>query len=147
MKSCIMNNQFLPLSYLSIFFLLLRWVWSTTKSLRNVPERNIHQLGFHNQIELIGLFLYSFNLVLSQLHQAIDVSLEAGIALWAPLKPQLEDVIMTTALENKWDCHMLRYSALLNTHLNDFITSIVTDIIELVSHEQIFGWHWVTTKQ
>jgi hypothetical protein len=48
--------------------------------------------------------------------------------LCAPLQPQLEDVVVSAAL-------------------NNFIPSVVLDVIKFVLHEQIFCAHLVTADQ
>lgn len=114
--------------HLSQLLLLLSCVRSTTKSFGNVPEGDVHQLRLHDQIELVRLLLDSLDLVLSQVHQAVYVSLESEIALGAPLQPQLEDVVVPAALD-------------------DLVAGVVADVVELVSHEEILGRHLVTAQQ
>lgn len=86
---------------------------NSAESLGDVPERNVNALRFQNQMELVGLLFDPLHFILSQVHQAIHVCLEPGITLSAPLKPQLENVIMTSTL-------------------NDFIASVILNIIEFV---------------
>lgn len=122
-------------------------MWNSTKTFWNVPERNVDQLRLQNKIKLVGLLLNSLDLILSQIHQAIHVSLKTSITLGTPLKPQLENVIMTSTL-------------------NNFVTSIISNIVEFIlndenierisksfhfllsyRHEKILGRHLVTTKK
>lgn len=113
---------------LSQLLLPLRGVHHTSQSLWNVPEGDVNALGLHNQVELVFLFPNPLHLVESKIHQAVYVSLETISSLRAPLQPQLEDVIVSSAL-------------------NDLVTSIVADVVQLVSHEEIFGRHLVAADQ
>lgn len=92
--------------------------------LRNVPERHVHALRLHDQVELVRLRLDATHLVQGQVHQCVDGVGEAVGALGAPLQPQLEDVIVAAALD----------------HL---VAGVVADVVQLVGHEQILGGHLV----
>lgn len=103
-------------------------MWNTPQALWHIPERNVNALGFHDQMESVGLLSYTFQLILHQFHQAILLLLKALSALGAPLQPQLEDIIVPAALD----------------HL---VASVVADVVLLVGHEQILGRHLVAADE
>lgn len=73
------------LSYLGQLDLLLGIMWNTPQALWHIPERNVNALGFHDQMESVGLLSYTFQLILHQFHQTILLLLKALGALGAPL--------------------------------------------------------------
>lgn len=75
-------------------------MWNATQSLRNVPERDVHAFWLQNQVEFIWLGLDAAHLILGQVHQSVHFLLEAFSAVCTPLQPQLEDVIVSTALDD-----------------------------------------------
>lgn len=116
------------LSYLGQLDLLLGIMWNSPQALWHIPERNVNALGFHDQMESIGLLSYTFQLILHQFHQTILLLLKALSALGAPLQPQLEDIIVPAALD----------------HL---VASVVADVVLLIGHEQILGRHLVAADE
>jgi len=103
-------------------------MWNSSQPLGNIPKRDIDALRLEDQMEAIGLLPDSLQLVLDQFHEAILLLLEALGALGPPLEPQLEDVVVPSALD----------------HL---VSGIITDIILLVGHEKILGRHLVTADE
>uniref|UniRef100_A0A182MLD5 Uncharacterized protein n=1 Tax=Anopheles culicifacies TaxID=139723 RepID=A0A182MLD5_9DIPT len=91
-------------------------------------ERYVNALRFHDQIELVRLLLDALHLVLGQLHQVVHVFAETVRTLGAPLEPQLEDVVVPSALD----------------HL---VAGVVADVVQLVRHEQVLGGHLVAANE
>jgi len=116
------------LSYLSQLLLLLGIMWYSSQPLGHIPKRDIDALRLKDQMEAIGLLPDSLQLVLDQFHEAILLLLEALGALGPPLEPQLEDVVVPSALD----------------HL---VSGIVANIILLVGHEQILGRHLIAADE
>ncbi len=66
----------------------------------NSPEDDVGALGLVvEQVELLPLLLHPLDLVGGEVHQALDLALEAQIALGAPLQPELEDIVVAPALK------------------------------------------------
>ena len=97
--------------------------------LGDVPEADIGALRvLHNEVELVWHCLHLGHLVLSQLHQAVDLLLKAGHAPGAPLQPELEDVVVSPALD-------------------DLVASVVTAVVALVRLEEVVGGHLVAADE
>ena len=69
--------------------------------LGNVPEADVGALGLRDdQVELVRHAVDPVHLVVGELHQPVLLLLKANVAPGPPLQPQLEDVIVTSALDH-----------------------------------------------
>uniref|UniRef100_A0A8D8XNX8 Uncharacterized protein n=1 Tax=Cacopsylla melanoneura TaxID=428564 RepID=A0A8D8XNX8_9HEMI len=93
-----------------------------------IPEADVNHLRFKNQIEFVGHRFDLLDHVVSKFHQTVDLVFKSFVSLGSPLQPKLEDIIVTTTL-------------------NDFVTSVVPDVIHFVLHEQIVSTHLITRYQ
>ena len=81
----------------------------------------------HEEAEA-GTLLETRLQVARQLHQSIDTTLEADVAVSAPHEPQLEDVVVTSALYR-------------------LVARVVGDVVVLVGLEQVRGLHRIRSFQ
>ena len=81
----------------------------------------------HEEAEA-GALLEARLQVARQLHQTIDATLEADVAVSAPHEPQLEDVVVTSALYR-------------------LVARVVGDVVVLVGLEQVRGLHRIRSFQ
>ena len=79
-------------------------------------------------MELVGHRLHPGHLVVGQLHEAVDLLLEAGHAPGAPLQPELEDVVVSSALD-------------------DLVAGVVAAVVALVRLEEVVGGHLVAADE
>lgn len=103
-------------------------MWDASQSLRDVPEGHVDALRLQNQIKFIRLLSNALHLVLGQLHEVVHMPGKSVCALGTPLEPQLENVVVAATLD-------------------DLVTGVVADVVQLVRHEQILGGHLVTADQ
>lgn len=79
-------------------------------------------------MEFIGLCLDASHLIQCQIHKRVDGIAKSVGTLGSPLEPQLEDIVVTAALD----------------HL---VTGIVANVVQFVGHEKILGRHLITAKK
>jgi len=99
------------------------------QSLRHIPEADIGALWLWcDQVELLAHLLHLLHLVMSQLHQSVNLTLKTFHPPRTPLKPKLEDVVVTTTLD----------------HL---VPGVVAAVVAFVRLEEIVRRHLVATDQ
>lgn len=79
-------------------------------------------------MEFVRLRLDAAYLVKGQVHQRVDGLGKSFGSLCTPLKPQLKDVVVASALDY-------------------LITGVVADVVQFVRHEQVLGGHLVAADQ
>lgn len=100
-----------------------------SQPLWNVPEAHVGALRlWHNEIELVRHAVDPVHLVRGEIHQPVLLLLKANVASGSPLEPQLEDVIVTAALD----------------HL---VSSVVAAVVTLVCLEEVIRRHLIAVDQ
>lgn len=93
----------------------------------NIPENNIRALWLViDQVELVRHLLHLLDLVGRQIHQPVNLLFKSRHAPRSPLEPELEDVVMTSTLD-------------------DLVPRVIRDVVALVRLEQVVCRHLVAT--
>ena len=139
----------------------------------NVPEAHVGALRlWHNEIELVRHAVDPVHLVLKiniknyycyycyyylvrgEIHQPVLLLLKANVASGSPLEPQLEDVIVTAALDHlEEDIHQFCHELFrLDTQDQDqdvhyLVSSVVAAVVTLVCLEEVIRRHLIAVDQ
>lgn len=100
-----------------------------TQPFWNIPEDNISALWLVvDQVELVRHLLHLLDLVGRQIHQPINLLFKSRHAPRPPLEPELEDVVMSTTLD-------------------DLVAGVVRHIVALVRLEKVIRRHLVAADE
>lgn len=122
-------NQSITPSHLSEEAITFRAGSHSSESARHVPETHVGAFRFFDdQLEPFWLLLNAPDEVLRQIHVALHLSAKAVCPFGPPDEPELEDVVVTAALD----------------HL---VARVVRHVVVFVLLEQVIGAHPVAVVQ